>query len=342
MKILSYLKMSVPSDLFENYFLPISGIDFVRYVAIYSVLSDFGLRPKVIYSASGGCLASYLAMMSSFTKSVENWKFNSDMIFRKIPLGDPRVLTFVLNGYFYRRRNLIDYIRNNFIPKKLQDVEIITGFFENHENTQRINICTNYSKNTSSIKSFDESSFIGHNMTITYAPVVETKEDYEKLLSHISGSIHKTTNIPYVIEPLGKNKAIDFGIVAPSPRSILRADLRKSIYFSPIDIENIDIKSGYSTVFHHFILKDILSISENFPEIIEMKSGKQIPGKVYLNSIADVMNFINERCEAYCLVLYSRYNVDIKITSFKENEISDAMKNCKDTLSFKLFYKPNS
>jgi len=332
----------ISPNLFTTYFLPISGIDFVRYIAIYSALADFNLKPDKIYCASGGCLASYIALMSSFTTNIENWKFNSDMIFKKIPITDPRVLTFVLNGYLYRRRNLTDHLKKTFIPHKCQDVEIITGFFDSVNDFQRINITTNFIQNNSILKNYDENNFTGGNLVITYAEQFSesktNKENYDILLDYISDSIHKTTNIPFMIEPFGKNQATDFGIVAPSPRVILKADVTKSIYFAPIDIDNNDPKSQYVTLFHHFILKDILSIEEKFPLKIGQKSVKNNVN--YLRTLKDALNFICNFCEEYCLVIYSKTSISIHITNFNESDVKNAVNHCKNTLSFKLFYKP--
>lgn len=323
------------TDIFENYILPISGIDFIRYIAIYSELSKFNLKPKTIYCASGGCLASYVAMMSSFSNSVENWNFNSEMFIKKITPITPRLMTFILTGSLYHRQNINDFINKNFIPCKLKDVEIITGFFEKGEiiNVEekpetKIVLTTNYSSDTSLLKDVDPSKYIGGNLKIQF-PEDEANFDNKKnyldyLMNFCNSALYKTTNIPFLIEPLGKERSVDFGIIAPSPRLIANANMKKTFYFSPINI-NDNSKENYEAFFHQIILKDIISIEKLF----EFKES--------FSELRDVLNFLLTKIE-YCVIAFCDHNFSISVTNFDSFDVKRHIISCKRSIKYIVFF----
>jgi hypothetical protein len=118
------------------------------------------LRPKVIYCASGGCLAAWLATMSSFTKSIERWPITSALFIDKSIPFTPRMISLIANGFFYKRAEIEKYVSDIFVPCKLQDVEIITGYYTmsdaNSPRThgQCIYISSNFPQERSAIKDF--------------------------------------------------------------------------------------------------------------------------------------------------------------------------------------------
>jgi hypothetical protein len=331
------LKMS---NIFETFILPISGVDFVKYMAYFSLLSEYDLKPKIIFSASGGTFVSYMAMMSDFSKSIESWKISSEMfIHRASPISSAtKFLTFVINGYFYRRANITEYVSKLFVPAKLQDVEIITGFFEmNNCNNlpfpkQRICISTNMEKDKSFIKDFISTiDMIDIEFAKPKILLISSNNHLEKInyLSELMiktiRTIQYTTNIPIISEPLDKNGAIDFGIIAPNPRLLLNAKSLRTIYFSPINIEQNCQSNLYNTIYYNFILNDIRSITNNFTQSKTFKI------------LQDIIDFIGNDIGC-CLIIYSINEITINIENFSCEEVFYHMNISKQSLRFKLYF----
>ena len=208
-----------------TYILPICGIDFPRDIAFFSVLSKTFLRPDLIICGSGGCIVSYLAMMSGYTDKIENWNINSNLfIYKAVPIF-PRLFSFFIIGSLYRRPNIDKFIQSIFIESKLKDTEIITGYFS--EKKGRMIISSNLSKDISKLNET--------NFDLTKTDVEYCDGDLMTILK----SIESTTNIPYILPPIGDGKNIDFGIHSPSPLTFMRntGETEKVIYFAPINIE---------------------------------------------------------------------------------------------------------
>lgn len=325
------------TNIFENFILPISGIDFVRYMAIFSILSEYNIKPTKIFCASGGCMASYSAMMSSFSVSVENWNFNSEMFIKKATPITPRLITFFMNSYLYHRQNIDEHVRKNYIPSKLRDVEIVTGYFEqgvknyttNEKSETKIILTTNFSRNNSCLNQISPDEYLGKNLEVKF-PKEETdflnKKDFlDYLMGFCSDAIYKTSNIPFLLEPLGKERAIDFGIISPSPRILAGANMKKTIYFCPINIKN-NKKENYEILFHQIIMKDILTIEKEF-------SSKNLN----FDSIVLVLQFLQTKSE-YCLIIYCDYDFDISLTNFNQYDIKRHLDGCKRKIKFVVFY----
>src|SRR3989344_6753367 len=124
-------KMDQP---FETYIMPISGVDFIRYVAFISYLAEYRkangkepFKPKTIYCASGGCLVANIAIMSDFTSAIEGWYVSSDMFIKRSTPFTPRLLTFIMRGFLYHRADVTEHLKSLFAPYKLLGVEVITG-----------------------------------------------------------------------------------------------------------------------------------------------------------------------------------------------------------------------
>lgn len=314
--------MSVANTQFSTFVLPISGVDFVRYIAFFSLLSDYNIKPNVIYSASGGCLASYLAMMSGFTKSVESWKINSDMFISKASPFTMRLMTFATRGFLYHRPNIIDYVRKLFVPAKIQNVEIISGHYDSN---QRINVIdTNFPKEKSILQNINLNSIAMKDTTISFTDQVDAT-NYERVVEEVIRKIEKTTNIPLFLEPQGKSKAIDFGVVSLSPRAMVCATMDKSIYFSPINIDNNMFNGDYDMFFHKMVMQDIIQIKSIFAN------------ESYFQNFQQVLWFIQSKTR-YCLVLYSATSVNLVIESFSSSDASTSAQSCKKTIKFYLFF----
>ena len=101
-----------------DFIVPVSGIDFIKYISFFTVLE--GIKPRTIVCASGGCMVSYIAMMSSFTTSIRNWKINSEMFMHKKVGYIPRLLNLLLFGALYDRTDITSFAREHFVASKLK------------------------------------------------------------------------------------------------------------------------------------------------------------------------------------------------------------------------------
>lgn len=337
---------------FISFILPVSGTDFVRYDACLSILAEYRkskglepLKPQVIYAASGGCLTAYKAMMSSFTSRIENWSISSDMFVDRPTPFTPRLLTFALHGYLYHRTNISEYVRSIFVPALIQDVEIVTGFYEQRNpDTYKhtVKIVTNMDKARSVFATFVPSC---ENIIPVFAdapPVkpdanstTEVKKAWKDYLDSVVtlsiDALHKTSNIPFMMEPLGEAEALDYGIVAPSPRVITNGDPNKSIYFSPVDIDRRGELKNYQMIFHQVIMNDIACLRNSF------NSCKCFANPDPLRSLDAVMSFIDGKVR-YCLILYTTAMVDIPIHSFSEKTVWFYVQGCKTGVKALLLY----
>lgn len=314
--------------IFENFILPISGVDFVRYIAIFSMLSEYGIKPAKIYCASGGCLAAYLGMMSSFTSNVELWNFDSNMFVKRPTPITPMLLTFAIRGYLYHRQNIDNFTKKNFIPSKLLDVEIITGYFETKDNSNRIVLTTNYPRSRSSL-SEDNITNIGTNMCLKH-PKSESdfanRIDYlDYLMDFCIDSVSKTSNIPYLVNAIGDEKSVDFGVVSPSPMIYANAEINKCIFFSPIDIDDLTSDSMYQIFFHNLILKDVYCLKQNYPNMIKK------------DNFQDVIDFLEDKSH-YFIVIYTRNKVNLNILKFTFTDYHKAIQDCKSEIKTLIFY----
>lgn len=312
------------------FILPISGVDFVRYIANYSVISEIGVKPNLIICASGGCIASYVAMMSNFSSTVENWKFNSGMFIKKSSPISPRILTFSLQGYLYHRENITDFITKEFAFQKIQDVEIISGCFDHIHGNNQITLETNYPESRSFMNNSNLINPVGASslVRIRYSreKTDESNRDYLKeILQNSIESIYKTSNIPIMMKPFGEKESIDFGIISPSPRNFIRLRNKKIFYFSPVNIGNIKRNSLYSDCFKNMIISDIANIES------------QYSSKTTLNTITDVKNFYDTH-EDFCVVFFNDCQTNLEIDSFDSNEFYQNMLECKKSLKFLAYY----
>ena len=315
---------------FKHYVLPISGVDFARYIAIFSELSKYGIKPEKIYCASGGCLSSYVAMMSSFTESIENWKFNSEMFIKSSTPFTPKILTFALNGFFFYRQNINDFARELFVLSKLQDVEIITGYYESVGNLNKTIITTNFTEENSSLDKNYVANYFDSvvNFPVFPHPVSDKKKNLEYLYNFCMDSMYKTSNIPFLVESLGDQEAVDFGIVAPSPFFMVNSTMNKAIYFSPIDIEQNKKSSSYEILFYNIIRKDIYVISKDYTHNIKF------------DTMDEVLNFIPNFLK-YTLVIYCAYDFYMSLENFNPDELKKHVNMCKQNIKYKLFYNEN-
>lgn len=308
-------------DLFDHYVLPISGTDFVRYMAYYSILSEYGFKPKQIYCASGGCLVSYIAMMSNFGKQIESWNIDSDMIIEHSTPFKLSTFTYVMSGYLYRRPEMLTYLERTFVPCKMRDVEIISGYYKSEE--KKVIISTNFTAETSSITAQQKSKLSKWRVDITHGPT-----DVKDMMSYTNDTIRRTTNIPYLLESDDKS-SVDFGVIAPTPRILLNIDPSRTIYFSPIDITTDRSYSLPGAIFQRMIVNDIIALENRF----------QI--RTDFNDITAALSLITTKHNSntrYALVMYTKSSIALPITKFTSTDVRQAIVNAKTNMGYTVYY----
>lgn len=305
------------TNIFNSYILPISGTDFVRYIAFYSLLAECEIKPQRIYCASGGCLVSYLAMMSSFTKQIEEWDIDANMLMERSTLFKLRGISFLTQGHFYRRPDLSEYVRKSFVQAKMYDAEIISGHYEGRG--KKVVISTNFKQSDSSISSEEKERLKKWNVNIEYSP-----EEQDSVPDYTHSVIRKTSNIPFLLEH-DINECLDFGVIAPTPRSLLNNDPNRSIYFSPINIREDKSQSLPGTMFYRMILNDIILLENSFTS------------KVNYDDLKQAIAFAQTKSR-YCLLIYTSSDIIINITSFSKREVVKGIANSKAFAHYVVFY----
>ena len=242
---------------------------------------------------------------------------------------------------------MTEYIRSVFVPAMIQDVEIVTGFYEQHNpDTYKhtVKIVTNMDKARSILATFVPPYANIVPVFANAAPAkpdfnstAEIKKAWKDYLDSVVGlsidALHKTSNIPFMMEPLGEAEALDYGIIAPSPRLITNGDPNKSIYFSPVNIDKRGEMRNYEMIFHQVIMNDIDSLRNSF------NSYKCFADPNPLKTLDEVLNFIQETGKIrYCLVLYTTAIVDIPIHSFTERTVWFYVQGCKTGIKALLLY----
>jgi len=302
------------------------------------------LKPKVIYAASGGCLIESLAVMSSFTESVEHWTISSDMFINRPTPITPRLLTFSLKGFLYHRTDLTKYVKELFVPHKIQDVEIVSGYYDLEDaQTFRSNVkvVTNYPRSKSVLSNMKKSLpnidliFANETPTIDY----NSLEDLKVLKDHLDSvrdlmidTLHKTSNIPFMMEPLGESSSVDYGVVAPSPRIVVNGNIDKSMYFCPVNIDRIGKIKDYDMIYHKTIMNDVLSIQNTF------KNSKRFDSHDMDKSFEAALSVIKTLQTRYCLVIYSTFTSNIPINHFTDDMVKLAVTSSKNNIRFLLLH----
>lgn len=300
-------------------------------------------KPRVMYGASGGCLAAYLMMMSSFTERVEEWTFSSDMFIDRPTPVTPRLLTLALKGFLYHRTDLTEYIKGAFVPCKLQDVEIVTGYYETNELTTSrlmVKIVSNFPSSRSVLVS--QRMICTPTVQSVHPPErpegdsrVGQKAYLDELMLLVIDALHKTTNIPFMMEPLGESACVDYGVVSPSPRVIANADVNRSIYFSPIDIERLAKSTGADMIFHQYILNDVFSVQTQFKG--STRFAKPDVEQSFTAAFS-LMRDLDKQQTRFCLVIYSTSIVDLPIYSFTNKMVKSSIAACKANLRFLVLH----
>jgi len=286
-------------------------------MAFYSILSDFDIKPNQIYCASGGCLASYMAMMSSFTKQIEDWNISSDMVMEKTTPFKMRLVTYITSGYLYRRPDMHEYLVKTFVPAKMRDAEIISGYYKTEE--RKVVITTNMTSAQSSIGPEQRERLSSWHTDFSYAP-----ENMNELMTHTCNTIRRTSNIPYLLESDDRG-SVDFGVIAPSPVVLLNIDPNQSVYFSPIDLEIDKSDSLAHSIFYRMIMNEVIGIENRF-------SSKQKFG-----AVADALQFAHSKSR-YALIIFTRADIRIPIDNFSAMKVRESIAHAKASIGFYVFY----
>lgn len=289
---------------------PISEIYYIKYMAFYSIFSEASLRPERIIAASGGCMVSYMAMMSDFTNRIELWQLNSSMFVYKPIYVIPRMVRFGLFGSLYKRPDIGEYMRRVFTSSKLKDVEIITGYFS--KTRKSIILSSNFSAGSSYL---NQANFQLQDVISEY-----NDGDFDKILS----SIISTTNIPIMLPAFGEDQTIDYGVHSPSPLCFLRSMPGRVVYFSPINLEKPSSGDLRELFFANRIQCEILSLSSVYQGF-----------KMY-ETIGEVVAQMG-LLPAFLLVIYTTYEVALNIADFVPSQVSASVVLAKQQVKYRLY-----
>ena len=312
------------------YIVPISGVDFVRYIAFYGLLASTPLRPLLILAASGGCMVSYMAMMSSFTQSILYWRINSQMFaYKHIPVV-PRMVNFLLTGALYNRPNIEPFIHDSFVPSNLDTVEIITGYYG--IKAGKLTLSTN---KTSTESMLNANNFVLDGVNTEYNG---RQPDLDGWLNRILHVIEATTNIPYLLPALGKHQLVDYGVHSPSPLTFLRmangkpglAD--KVVYMAPINVEMTSANNFYDLLFVNDVHTEINRLAVGYAGYETFRVDMTLP-------LADQLTFLSKlfATNRYLLVIYTTFNVIMSISNFTSFQANDTVKAIQKDIRFRLY-----
>lgn len=308
-QLLRHPKMT---DLNPTYIVPVSGIDFTRYIAFYSLLAGTPLRPGLVLAASGGCMVSYMALMSDWSKNVEKWRINSQMFAFKPVILMPRMLSLLMTGSLYKRPNIDKFIISSFPESKLMNIEIITGFYS--RKASKVCISSNLMPSESALSA---TNFLLGDVDV---------EHNEGKMLPILRSIEATTNIPFLLPPIGESKLIDYGIHSPSPLTFLRGNsqlLKKVVYFAPIDVEKTGHTDTKTLVFINTIHTEISRLSSGFSGYTSYRDFSFL-GKLFAS-------------ERYLLVIYTPYETTLSLVDFRWEQVATTVDLIKKDVRFRLY-----
>jgi hypothetical protein len=311
-------KMAILDNI--TYISPISGIDFVKYVMFYSKLACTPIRPKRIICASGGCMVSNMARMSDFSTNVEKWRITSGMFAYK-PLPIPRLFYLLVTGSLYKRPNIDEFIITNFIPSKLRLTEIITGSYSTKQG--RVVLSTNFDSQRSELNET--------NFDLTAVSVEHNDYDLVKVLR----SIEATTNIPFLLPPLGDEKLVDYGIHSPSPLTFIRGRnsmnsgnnnslLNQVVYMSPINVEKTYHEDTRTLMYMNTIHTEISRLTSDF-STYETFTDYSFLEKVPLD---------NTR---FLLLIYTTYEIELTIVDFKPEDVFVSLERMRNLVKYRLY-----
>lgn len=316
-----------------TYIIPISGVDYVRYVAFFSILSNTFLRPSLIISASGGCMISYLAMMSSFESIVENWNINSKLFAYKVIPFVPRMVTFMITGRLYRRPNIESYVKEMYIESKLKDVQIITGYYSYTK--KKIVLSTNFGE-----AQVTSGTNVNEGILKSDFDLINVDTEYcDGDLQMIIDSVKATTNVPFFLPPLQVKKdgitvsdeRVDYGIHSPSPFTFMRSSsskLNQVIYFSPINIELNYVEGFRELLFLNMIQTEILKLSSGYTSFTDYND------LTFLSKLVPKEPGLPLR---YLLIIYTTVKVDMNIANFTSFQSKEYVRLIKENTKFRLY-----
>lgn len=276
-------------------------------------------------------MISYLAMMSNFHATVESWNISSQLFAYKVIPFVPRMITFVISGRLYRRPNIESYVRNLFIPSKLKDVEIITGYYSYTKG--KIVLSTNMNSNDTLLKH--------EHFDLTNADTEHCDGNFEMIFK----SVEATTNVPFLLPNLtvmntatngtsnssGTNEAslderVDYGIHSPSPLTFVKnvsPTLKQVIYFSPINIEKNYTSDFRGLLFINMIQTEITRLSMKY------NSFETYTDLTFLSHLVDD--------KMYLLIIYTTVDVNMSIGNFTSFQSKEYVKRIKENTKYRLY-----
>jgi len=321
------------------YIAPVSG---GRFPSQLTYMCGLHKKPDLMLGASGGNVASYLAMASNFNferakKVVET--INHGMFVSGSLIGA------YFRGHFNEGRGTKELFEEIFTCKTIQEIEIITLITEeNEEPLPRM-----FSNRT-------EESSLFYNCPIDQDIALFSTNGIEHLEGHLNDlSIIclASASIPNIAPPqkFNGNKYVDGGVTFPSPLSPLSCYLKayvnhynhklQMVYFMPYDVANfgtihretyIDFRTAGKCV-HYSILQDrAIAVA-------------MLPGKPdFVQDIESNMELVRDKLEElkdknYVMMIYPfGKDQELDLINFEGDDIVKAMEYNKNHLSYQLWY----
>ena len=218
------------------YTLPVSGGGFVAQLGLLSELSEalklnkvHSIQPDLIFSASGGNVAAYIAMAGGWTTEgirrvarhinmnifIQSW-FMDGFTFL------PTILAGVFNGCIYRHGYGAQILFSKFFTKEsIQKTEIWTGTY--NEDLMKSQFFCNKKKSQSLI----QDSMFNDDKDIYSATHLRYMSDEPDTINQLSKVCSASASIPYIVkkQKICNHHNSDGGIMYASPMVALKNEL---------------------------------------------------------------------------------------------------------------------
>lgn len=233
------------------YVLPISGGSFPTQIEIVAELGEYGIRPDICFSCSGGNIAAYVGSAGSWKREnieevVKN--INSCMMLEKWAPGPLMYLYAYFTGSLYRAGSgVYKFFNHYFTRQTIQVDEIWTSTYD--RKAQMACYFCNLSGPRHICPSIDTSLLQCH-------PV-----------RYLAGDVHQisvvsqaSASIPTYVESqiIANGEHCDGGVSTASPFGVLKSSIPKKdlhvIYINGMDVEKHDGDCSYRNIFGNGIL----------------------------------------------------------------------------------------
>lgn len=353
---------------YNLYVLPISGGGFPVQLAELSLIYDAykinkplfegvsDYSPDLVMGASGGNVAAYIGLAADWyyegmVRIIENidsqmfvkswWPDNLDFI--------PTWVLTVFTGTLYRAgegpENLFKTI---FTKTRITETEILTLAFNKSKFAPQI--FSNRSQETSNIPELSSRDTILYNLR----PIEYLDGD----ISCLSKVCMASAAIPVVTQPqiINKCKYDDGGLSAASPLSLLSNEVRNIInenskklhltYYASYNMDDTDdyqrftqygegIRVSLACMIHSRTLQDRAA----GVQLIERVGEKQSTFFTYPNATTELLALKIQQYKDYhyFLFMYPNKSPDVKINSFKPQDVINLVDNIRNNFNFDMW-----